>query len=87
MTEIGPLNQLMHLWSYNDLNERVRLRAELAKNKRWTSEYPPLTRPNLIRQEMRLLNPVDWSQLHRPPRRTCTSCAPIAPSLVLVVSG
>src|SRR5262245_10289025 len=31
-TEIGPLNQVMHLWSYKDLNERARLRAELAKN-------------------------------------------------------
>jgi hypothetical protein len=57
-SEIGHLNQLMHLWSYSDLNERARLRAELGKNKRWTSEYTPVTRPNLIRQEVRLLNPV-----------------------------
>ena len=58
VSEIGHLNQLMHLWSYADLNERARLRAELGKNKRWTSEYITLTRPNLIRQEVRLLNPV-----------------------------
>jgi len=58
VSEIGHLNQLMHLWSYTDLNERARLRAELGKNKRWTSEYITLTRPNLIRQEVRLLNPV-----------------------------
>ena len=35
VTEIGPLNQVMHLWSYKDLNERAQLRAELAKNPRW----------------------------------------------------
>ena len=58
VSEIGHLNQLMHLWSYSDLNERARLRGELGKNKRWTSEYVPVTRPNLIRQEVRLLNPV-----------------------------
>jgi hypothetical protein len=58
VSEIGHLNQLMHLWSYTDLNERARLRAELGKNKRWTSEYVTVTRPNLIRQEVRLLNPV-----------------------------
>ena len=58
VSDIGHLNQLMHLWSYSDLNERARLRAELGKNKRWTSEYIPVTRPNLIRQEVRLLNPV-----------------------------
>jgi hypothetical protein len=56
LTDIGPLNQVMHLWSYADLNERARLRAELAKNPRWTGEYIPLIRPHLIRQDIRLLN-------------------------------
>ena len=55
-TEIGPLNQVMHMWSYSDLNERARLRGELAKNARWTSEYIPLIRPILVHQEVRLLN-------------------------------
>jgi hypothetical protein len=55
VTEIGPLNQVMHLWSYKDLNERAQLRAELAKNPRWNSEYVPLIRPNLVRQDIRLL--------------------------------
>jgi NIPSNAP len=57
-TEIGPLNQVMHLWSYRDLNERSRLRAELAKNAAWNSEYVPLIRPHLVRQDIRLLNAV-----------------------------
>lgn len=57
-TDIGPLNQVMHLWSYADLNERARLRAELAKNPRWSGEYLPLTRPHVIRQDIRLLNAV-----------------------------
>jgi hypothetical protein len=57
-TEIGPLNQVMHLWSYRDLNERSRLRTELAKNASWNSEYVPLIRPHLVRQDIRLLNAV-----------------------------
>ena len=57
-TEIGPLNQVMHLWSYSDLNERARLRAELAKNARWTGEYVAVIRPLLARQEVRLLNAI-----------------------------
>jgi hypothetical protein len=57
-TDIGPLNRVMHLWSYADLNERARLRAELAKNPRWTGEYLPLIRPHLIRQDIRLMNAV-----------------------------
>jgi len=57
-SDIGPLNQVLHLWSYADLNERQRLRGELAANARWTSEYVPLIRPHLVRQDIRLLNPV-----------------------------
>lgn len=58
MTEIGALNQVVHLWSYSDLNERARLRGELAKNERWTNEYLPLVRPMLVRQDIRLMNPI-----------------------------
>jgi hypothetical protein len=58
ITEIGPLNQVMHMWSYADLNERARLRGELAKNSRWTGEYIPAIRPCLVHQEVRLLNAI-----------------------------
>jgi hypothetical protein len=57
-TEIGPLNQVMHLWSYSDLNERSRLRTELGKNARWTGDYIPLIRPLLVRQDVRLLTAI-----------------------------
>ena len=55
-SEIGALNQVLHMWSYSDLNERARLRGELAKNSRWTGEYIPLIRPLLVRQDVRLLS-------------------------------
>lgn len=55
-TEIGPLNQVMHLWSYKDYDERTRLRTELGKNPRWGSEYLPLIRGLLMRQDIRLMN-------------------------------
>ena len=58
LTEIGPLNQVMHLWSYADLNDRQRLRGELAKNERWAKEYIPLVRAHLVRQDLRLLDPI-----------------------------
>ena len=58
VNEIGPLNQVMHLWSYADLNERQRLRAELGKNQRWMTEYVPLNRALMVRQDNRFLSPV-----------------------------
>ena len=30
-TEIGSLNQIIHIWPYKDLNERVQIRAEAIK--------------------------------------------------------
>lgn len=57
-TEFGALNQLVHLWSYADLNERERLRAELAKNPAWTKDYLPQIRGLLIAQENKILSPV-----------------------------
>ena len=65
-TEIGPLNQVLHMWSYNSFDERARMRAELAKNPRWTGEYVPLIRPLLVRQDVRLMNAV------RPPVASVT---------------
>ena len=67
-TEIGPLNQVLHMWSYNSFDERARLRAELAKNPRWTGEYIPLIRPLLVRQDVRLMNAV------RPPVAPARAC-------------
>lgn len=58
MTEIGALNQVMHLWSYDSFEERVRLRGELSKNERWVNEYLPLIRPHLMRQHVRLMTPI-----------------------------
>jgi len=58
MTEIGPLNQVLHMWSFASFEERARLRAELAKIPRWGSEYVSLIRPLLIRQDVRLMNAV-----------------------------
>ncbi len=38
-TEIGPLNQVIHVWSYADTNERARIRAEAVAKGIW----PPKT--------------------------------------------
>jgi hypothetical protein len=38
-TEIGPLNQIVHVWPYKDLAERTRIRAEAVKSGNW----PPKT--------------------------------------------
>jgi hypothetical protein len=34
-TEIGPLNEIIHIWRYSDLAERARIRAEASKDANW----------------------------------------------------
>ncbi len=55
VTEIGPLNQVMHLWSFEDLNHRAEVKARLAANRAWNEEYLPLARPLMVRQDNRLM--------------------------------
>src|SRR5262245_10025361 len=55
-TEFGTINQYVHLWGYADLEERNRLRAELARNDEWTKGYIPQIRPLLLAQETKILS-------------------------------
>jgi hypothetical protein len=50
-TEFGMLNQYVHLWSYESVGERERLRGELAKNPDWAPGYTSQIRPFMVSQE------------------------------------
>ncbi len=52
-TEIGPLNQIVHMWPYADLAERARIRAELAKEPTW----PPMIQEFVLRMESEVVVP------------------------------
>ena len=41
-TEIGPLNQVIHIWQYEDMAERDRVRAEASKLPNWPPKIAPL---------------------------------------------
>jgi NIPSNAP len=56
-TEFGLLNQYVHLWAYPSLDERERLRGELAKNEDWGKGYVPKIRPLIAAQENKILSP------------------------------
>jgi hypothetical protein len=58
-SEIGPLNQVMTLWAYPTLNDRVERRARLFKDPQWIS-FLAKARPLLVTQECRILRPADF---------------------------
>lgn len=43
-TEIGPLNEIIHVWPYQDLGERARIRAEAAKETNWPPKIADFVR-------------------------------------------
>jgi hypothetical protein len=62
ITEIGPLNHVVHMWGYTDLEDRTRRRKTLADDPRWQAFTPKLTE-NIEGLENRILIPTDFSPL------------------------
>lgn len=55
LTEIGPLNQVMHLWSYEDMDHRTEVKAKLSQNQDWKNKYLTKSGPLIRRQDNRLM--------------------------------
>ena len=55
-TEFGPLNQVIHVWPYEDLDERTRVRAEAAKDPNW----PPKGQDLLLNMESEIMIPAPF---------------------------
>jgi len=56
-TEIGPLNQVIHVWPYEDMAARTRLREEAPKQQGW----PPNTREFVVSQKSQIFIPAPFS--------------------------
>jgi len=58
-TEIGPLNMIIHMWGYEDLNHRAQCRAKMLADPEWQA-YVKKVQPLLVNQETRILNPAPF---------------------------
>lgn len=54
VTEVGPQNVVIHLWAYDDLNQRDRCRAAMQADPDWQA-YLPKNRPFMVSQETRIM--------------------------------
>jgi len=63
-TEIGPLNQIIHVWGYKDLGERARIRDTAVKE--GAGKWPPKTTEFLVRQRSEIFVPFDFSPEMKP---------------------
>ncbi|MFQ5827524.1 MAG: NIPSNAP family protein [Candidatus Methylomirabilia bacterium] len=65
-TEIGELNQAVHLWEYDNFEHRTRVRNALAQDQAWNTEFLPRVRPMIQRQESMILLAADFWPLTPP---------------------
>ena len=56
-TEVGPLNQVVHVWPYENQAERTRIRAEAGKDPHW----PPPNDPDMyVSMESEIFTPAPF---------------------------
>ena len=58
-TELGPLNQWIHVWAYKDAAERFSIRDKAREAGAW----PPATRGQFVQQENMFVVPAEFSPL------------------------
>jgi NIPSNAP len=61
-TEVGTLNQIIHIWPYKDLNERDQIRAEAVKSGVW----PPKIADFVIDMESKIVHAAPFSPHFEP---------------------
>src|SRR5207244_1277213 len=61
-TEIGPLNEIVHVWGYRDLAERARIRSDAAKDPNW----PPKIREFVREMRSEIVVPFSFVPEVRP---------------------
>lgn len=61
-SEIGTLNEIVHIWAYADLLDRQRRREELAMDPLW-QEFIPKIQALLEAMESKILVPAKFSPL------------------------
>jgi hypothetical protein len=76
LSEMGALNQVVHMWAYEDLADRARRRAILLSNPDWKA-YAAKVQPLVLTQENKILLPAEFSPwAHGPAHSTAEGARP-----------
>ena len=60
-TEIGQLNQVMHIWAYDNYDDMLKKRQAFASDPRWINEYLPRVQKLLVSQRNQIMTASDFS--------------------------
>jgi hypothetical protein len=63
-TEIGDINQIVHVWAYKSLDDRLERRDRMAADPRWQAFGSKVKALDiLVSMESRIMRPTDFSPL------------------------
>jgi hypothetical protein len=62
VSEIGTLNQVITMWSYESMADREEKRAKLYADPAWIA-FGPKTTPFIQKMETMILRPTEWSPI------------------------
>lgn len=62
--DIGPLNQVVHMWAFDDLADRAARRAKMAADPEW-AVYLKAATPLLINMENKILSATSFFDLDK----------------------
>jgi hypothetical protein len=63
-TEVGPINQIIHMWAYVDFADRTERRKRLQALPEWRA-WTPKARPFYAAQENRILVPANFMRIEK----------------------
>ncbi|MFB5661334.1 NIPSNAP family protein [Alteribacillus sp. HJP-4] len=62
-TDIGELNQVIHIWEYESLDDRKQKREALYEDAEWVNDFIPKAFPMLEKQESKIMYAADFSPI------------------------
>ncbi len=62
-TDIGELNQVIHIWRYKSLDQRTLQRQKLYEDSEWQSKFLPEAMKMLEKQENKIMQASDFSPI------------------------
>ena len=65
-TEVGNVNEIVHIWGYEDLADRAKRRAAMAADPAWQAYLKQSAEAGyLIRQENQIITPAPFAPIRR----------------------
>ena len=62
VSDIGPLNQVIHMWAYDSLADREERRARMAQDPEWQA-FRDKNRGSFVAQEVKIIVPTKFSPI------------------------